>query len=72
MRGTRSNGQPTRVKDPDWRPTPAATGFWPLPADHELTTCTSCAAVVPASDRAQQRHRAFHEQVAGLEDGRTP
>jgi hypothetical protein len=61
---TRSNGARRPVnRDRDRRPTP--TGFWPLPAGHELTVCGRCCAAIPASGRAQQGHRRFHEQVDG-------
>jgi hypothetical protein len=42
-------------------------GFWPLT---EHSVCATCAALVPNTDRAHQRHRQWHEQIAGLEDGR--
>jgi hypothetical protein len=70
MQQTRNNGHRRPVKDRDWRPTREPAGFWPLPADRPLTVCSRCSAVIPASERAQLGHRAFHEQVAGLEDGR--
>jgi hypothetical protein len=41
-------------------------GFWPAP----LTVCSKCAALLPGSERAQETHQRFHEQIAGLEDGR--
>lgn len=69
MRQQASNGHRRPVKDRGWLPTPS-NRFWPLPADHELTVCSGCAAVVPASERSQERHKAFHEQIAGLDDGR--
>jgi hypothetical protein len=63
MRQAPSNGGRPAVKDPDWRPTPPSTGFWPLPEGHPLTVCGRCCAAIPASDRAQQGHRDFHAQV---------
>jgi hypothetical protein len=42
-------------------------GFWPAP----LTVCARCAALLPGTERAQQTHRNWHEQIAGLEDGRS-
>jgi hypothetical protein len=42
-------------------------GFWPAP----LTVCSRCAALLPGTERAQQTHQRFHEQIAGLEDGRS-
>jgi hypothetical protein len=65
---TRSNGARPRVnRDPDRRPTRPAAGWWPLPEGLELTVCGGCSALVPATDTAQRRHRAFHEAVdAGL------
>jgi hypothetical protein len=41
-------------------------GFWPAP----LTVCARCAALLPGTEKAQETHRRFHEQIAGLEDGR--
>lgn len=41
-------------------------GFWPAP----LTVCSKCAALLPGTEKAQQTHQRFHEQLAGLEDGR--
>jgi hypothetical protein len=72
MRDTRSNGaRPPVNRDPDRRPSFPAPAFWPLPDGHQLTVCGRCCAAIPASDRAQQGHRQFHEQLAGLEDSRT-
>jgi hypothetical protein len=65
MRETHSNGASTRVKDPDWRPTPTPTGFWPLPEGHPLSVCGRCSAVLPATERAQAGHRRHHEQIDG-------
>ena len=62
MRETRSNGARRPVKDPDRR---LPTGFWPLPEGHALMVCGRCCASIPASDRAQEGHRRFHEQVDG-------
>lgn len=70
MQRQRSNGHQRPVKDPDYRPTSEPAAYWPLPTDQELTVCSRCSAVIPASERAQTRHRAHHEQLAGLEDGR--
>ena len=67
MRETRSNGARPAVKDPDWRPTPTPTGFWPLPEGHALSVCGRCCAAIPASERAQEGHRRFREQVDGHE-----
>jgi hypothetical protein len=67
LNGRRRQSRPSL--DPDRRPThPAA--FWPLPPEQALVVCGRCACPVPATDRAQQLHRQWHEQVAGLEDGR--
>lgn len=41
-------------------------GFWPAP----LTVCSKCAALLPGTEKAQQTHQRFHEQLAGLEVGR--
>jgi hypothetical protein len=67
--GARRASRPTC--DPGYRPTRPAqpNGFWPL-LEHGLTVCAACASLVPASERAQQRHRQWHEQLRGLEDGR--
>jgi hypothetical protein len=63
MQTRQNNGRarPSRPsRDPDWRPSePAADGFFPAP----LLSCRRCAALLPASERAQQIHRRFHEQV---------
>jgi hypothetical protein len=64
MRGTRSNGQPTRVKDPDWRPSIQRPAYWPLPSIQPLAVCGRCLAAIPDSDRAKQGHRQWHEQLA--------
>ena len=65
MQKIRSNGHRRPVKDPSWRPTRPETGFWPLPEGHPLTVCGRCCAALPATERAQQGHRRFHEQVDG-------
>jgi hypothetical protein len=67
MQRTRSNGARQAVKDldPDRRPTPPLTGFWPLPEAHPLVVCGRCCAAIPATERAQRGHRQFHEQVDG-------
>jgi len=58
--------------DPGYKPTRPAkpNGFWPLPEGQALLVCGRCACPVPATDKAQQLHRQWHEQLAGLEDGR--
>jgi hypothetical protein len=65
MREAPSNGIRTPVKDrdPERRPSFPQPAFWPLPAGHPLTVCGRCCAAIPASERAQQGHRLFHEQV---------
>jgi hypothetical protein len=58
---------PTPTPDPKPRPTAA---FWPvelvvtLGGEFErLALCGSCAALLPASDKAQTKHRDFHSLV---------
>jgi hypothetical protein len=71
MTNRQNNGR-TRASrptlDPDYRPSdpPTGDGFWPAP----VSVCGRCSAMIPATDKARQLHRRFHEQVAGLEDGR--
>jgi hypothetical protein len=62
MQPARSNGRRRPSRDPDRRPT-HPSGFWPLPEGQALVVCSRCACPVPATDRAQQLHRAHHEQV---------
>jgi hypothetical protein len=59
----RAPSRPTR--DPDYVPSerPAPNGFWPGP----FSVCGRCAALIPATERAHQLHRAHHETVLGLE-----
>jgi hypothetical protein len=67
--GRRRPSRPDR--DPDRRPTPDPhVGFWPLTDVQALLVCGRCACPVPATERAQQVHRSWHEQLAGLEDSR--
>jgi hypothetical protein len=35
--------------------------------DFDLTICARCAAVVPSHERAQEAHRKFHDDIAGLD-----
>jgi hypothetical protein len=70
MRQQHSNGRGRPSRDPGYRRSLSATPFWPLPTGHELTVCSRCSAVVPASERTQARHKNFHETILGLEDGR--
>jgi hypothetical protein len=62
MRTTQSNGRRRQVNPRIEQ----RDGFWPI-LEHGLAVCSRCAALVPASDRAQQRHRTFHEQVDGID-----
>lgn len=64
MQQARSDGRRSRS-----RLDPGPNGFWPL-LQHGLTVCAACASLVPGSQRAQARHRQWHEQLRGLEDGR--
>jgi hypothetical protein len=62
----RIDGRLPDVKQIGLRPD-QQNGFWPAP----LTVCSRCAALLPGSERAQQTHERFHEQIAGLEDRRS-
>jgi hypothetical protein len=35
--------------------------------DFDLSICARCAAVVPSHERAQEAHRKFHDDIAGLD-----
>jgi hypothetical protein len=66
MTTQQTNGRrpPSRPNlDPDRRPPEVLEGFYPAP----LLVCGRCAALLPATERAQQVHRQHHEAVdAGL------
>jgi hypothetical protein len=60
--------------DPDRRPhrQPRGGEFFPftVAVDAVLLACSTCASLIPNTDRARTRHQRWHEQLAGLEDGR--
>ncbi len=51
------------------RPVPTngpGPAFWPLePTTTGVVVCDRCCCILPATDRAQQTHRAWHEQTGG-------
>jgi hypothetical protein len=64
MTTTRHNARARPSRDPDYRPSERpADGFHPAP----ITVCKRCAALIPATEKAQHLHRAFHETILGLE-----
>ena len=71
MTTQQTNGNRRPSRDPDWRRTrdPQPNGFHPftVQADSVLLACSSCAGLIPNTDRARQVHREHHATVdAGL------
>lgn len=56
----RAPSRPTR--DPGYRPTPPNGEYFPftVSADAVLLACSTCASLIPNTDRARTRHSRWH------------
>jgi hypothetical protein len=61
-RSDRARQPSTQTRDPDWQPTQPNGTFhaFTVEADAVLLACSTCASLIPNSDRARTRHSHWH------------